>query len=696
LTFSMKQLGGAMKVAAVASLPLAFAMGKGVKTAASFEQAMADLGAVSRASEKDMDRLSKKAKEMGVVTAFSATESAQAMEMLARAGAKTEEQIGGVKGVLDLAAAGNVHYAESSDIVATVTRGMGRKFAQSGNLADILAAAASGATVTVSSLGESFRYGMAQARIMGIETEELTAIFGKLGDASLRGSMGGTALTAMLSKLASPSRRAAGLMKKWEVSLTDAHGKMLPISTIIDKISKKLGGITDAGERAKTMTEIFGRRGQKAYAALAAAGKESLDLLTTELRQASDGIGVAAEMAKKRLNTLIGAFKMLSATVEGMSIAVYGPVRDDIKKFVQEATGGLNSVLFAMQDLQEAQKTGADLQATATKLAEKHGAVAVSVALGLLDITKFLKDAWQGITKAVKNLGVWIKKVIGVEGIRTLVAMAGKVAAVTAVVGPLTLAIGAIGFVITRSVIPAVMSLGGVIKLALGPWGLLIGGVIALLSKTIEKIRGMDDAVGGATLKWEQFERQADGSLRKVGEVASKTQTKLTKQADRFLGALWAGLKAIVDTLSEGLVHILELLGIIERPPKVVWKGAEKWGVMPTPEAPELAGIARIKEKAARAKMPPEMPTEVATRLERERLRKEFRTEMERRFPTAKPMVDVNINNRMCIDGRDVAHSIQRQQTEIQERAGFKTTPWQRRMSMEHGAMPATVSVRSS
>jgi len=60
------------------------------------------------------------------------------------------------------------------------------------------------------------------------------------------------------------------------------------------------------------------------------------------------------------------------------------------------------------------------------------------------------------------------------------------------------------------------------------------------------------------------------------------------------------------------------------------------------------------------------------------------------------PPLNINLENHMCIDGRDVSHAVQRQQTEIQERAGFRTTPWQRRMSMEHGAMPATVGVRSS
>ena len=57
--------------------------------------------------------------------------------------------------------------------------------------------------------------------------------------------------------------------------------------------------------------------------------------------------------------------------------------------------------------------------------------------------------------------------------------------------------------------------------------------------------------------------------------------------------------------------------------------------------------------------------------------------------------IDVSIKNTMCIDGREVSGRLSKHQQEIQERAGFKTTPWQKRMALEQGAMPATAAVRS-
>ena len=93
----LDKFSGAMRSAALVTVPAGIIMYKAAKSAANFEQAIADLGAVSGASEKDLARLSAKAKEMGIVTAFSASESANAMEQLARAGATVEEQISGVR-----------------------------------------------------------------------------------------------------------------------------------------------------------------------------------------------------------------------------------------------------------------------------------------------------------------------------------------------------------------------------------------------------------------------------------------------------------------------------------------------------------------------------------------------------------------------------------------------------------------------
>jgi len=65
---------------------------------------------------------------------------------------------------------------------------------------------------------------------------------------------------------------------------------------------------------------------------------------------------------------------------------------------------------------------------------------------------------------------------------------------------------------------------------------------------------------------------------------------------------------------------------------------------------------------------------------------------------SGKPAVDVNVNvedkrqldvkNCMTVDGRELAVAQGRHKQEINERAGFKATPWQRRQMVEQGAAP--------
>jgi hypothetical protein len=72
-----------------------------VKTAADFESGMNGVRAVTGATGDDFEALQGKAREMGATTAYSATESANAMEFLGMAGWDTVEILDGLALLLD-------------------------------------------------------------------------------------------------------------------------------------------------------------------------------------------------------------------------------------------------------------------------------------------------------------------------------------------------------------------------------------------------------------------------------------------------------------------------------------------------------------------------------------------------------------------------------------------------------------------
>ena len=88
-----------------------------VKVGSDFEAAMSKVGAISGASAGDMVKLSDKAKQMGIDTKFSATESATALQYMAMAGWKTNDMLSGLPGIMNLAAASGEELGAVSDIV---------------------------------------------------------------------------------------------------------------------------------------------------------------------------------------------------------------------------------------------------------------------------------------------------------------------------------------------------------------------------------------------------------------------------------------------------------------------------------------------------------------------------------------------------------------------------------------------------
>ncbi len=349
----VQQLGSGLRSAALGALPLTAAVGAGISQAATFERQMSVVGSITRANEIDMAKLSKEAKRMGIISVFSATQAGQGMEYLARAGADTEQIIVSLQGAMNAAAADSIELGTASDIIAQTIKSMGLQWEDAAHVADVLSLASASANTNITMLGESFTYGASMAKSLGIPLEELTAIFGKLGDAGLQGSLAGTSFTNMMNKLVKPSEKAETTLRKWNVTLTEPSGKLKNVSTIIGQISNNMDKIPSAATRAKLAVELFGLRGAKAYNALRLQGKEALDDLENKLIAASYGVGAATEMADRRLDNFLGRLVLFGASIESLSIGLFAPMLKAFTPVVEQMTDGLNSILFSLDALND-------------------------------------------------------------------------------------------------------------------------------------------------------------------------------------------------------------------------------------------------------------------------------------------------------------------------------------------------------
>lgn len=208
-----------------------------------FEAGMSKVAAISGATGQDLDNLTKKAKEMGATTKFSATESAEAFSYMAMAGWKTEQMLDGIAPVMNLAAASGEDLASVSDIVTDALTAFGLKAEDAGHFADVLAAASSNANTNVAMMGESFKYAAPVAGSLGYSIEDVALALGLMANSGIKADMAGTSLRNMLNRMAKPTKESAMAMERLGLDLADDEGKMYSLRQIMDQMRKSFKNI---------------------------------------------------------------------------------------------------------------------------------------------------------------------------------------------------------------------------------------------------------------------------------------------------------------------------------------------------------------------------------------------------------------------------------------------------------------------
>lgn len=331
------------------TLPVAGIATAAVKTAADFESAMSEVGAISGASAKDMEKLTAKAKEMGATTSFSASESADAMKYMAMAGWKTRDMTAGIAGIMNLAAASGENLGKASDIVTDGLTAFNMTAKDSSRFADVMAAASSNANTNVSMMGESFKYCASTAGAMGYKVEDISVAIGVMANAGIKGSTAGTTLKNVIANMSKPTDTQAALMKKLGVSLTDGNGKTKSFAAVMDNLRSSFAGLSET-EKASAAATLAGKQSMSGLLTVVNASSKDFNKLTKAINGSS---GSAEKMAAKMLDNLNGQITLLKSAVEGILITLGDKLLPHIKKvvaWVQKAADYINSLSSAQVD----------------------------------------------------------------------------------------------------------------------------------------------------------------------------------------------------------------------------------------------------------------------------------------------------------------------------------------------------------
>lgn len=403
---SIAKTGIATAVTAISGMSTALAgvAGYSIKVGSSFEAGMSKVQAVSGASNEQLQRLSDKAKEMGATTKFSATEAADAMNYMAMAGWKTEDMLNGIDGIMNLAAASGEDLATTSDIVTDALTAFGLTAQDSTHFADVLAAASSNANTNVSMMGETFKYVAPVAGSLGYSAEDCAVAIGLMANSGIKASQSGTALRSMFSRLAKPSKEVKEAMEKLNISLTDSHGNMKSLDTLMGDLRKSFSGLSEA-EKAEMASSLAGQEAMSGLLAIVNASDADFNKLKDAIYGAD---GASAKMAETMQDNLKGKITITKSTIEGLGIKIYEEIEDPMKEAAEGATDSVGQISSALENggIDAAvEKTGNIIGGLSVKIAqESPKMVDASVLL--------LKSFVQGIKKNKNQLKYASREII--------------------------------------------------------------------------------------------------------------------------------------------------------------------------------------------------------------------------------------------------------------------------------------------
>ena len=429
-----------------------------VKTTMDFDSEMSKVRAISGATDKDFQNLRATALELGASTKYSATECAEGLEYMALAGWDAETACSTLPAVLNLAAAADMDLGRASDIVTDYLTAFGLSAEDAGKFVDQMAYAMSHSNTDVDMLGEAYKNCAATAGSMGYAVNDVTAVLMTMANAGIKGGEAGTALNAVMSRLATDTKGCATALKKYGVEVYDAQGNMNDLSSIMNGLTGVWGNLTDK-QQANLAKTIAGQSHYSAFMTImaglsekAAEGGQSFNDYSMALENCD---GTAEDMAKTMQDNLAGQLTTLKSTIEGIAIQIGDLLMPKVREVVakiqewaakfRDADEGTKKMIITIAGVAAAigpvlltgakvlkgivsvhdtvKKLGAGLNALKVATAGTLGpflAIAAVVAALVLAF-KHLWDTNEGFRTAITSIWQEIQGTVGrfIEGIRT-------------------------------------------------------------------------------------------------------------------------------------------------------------------------------------------------------------------------------------------------------------------------------------
>lgn len=279
------------------------ALGELAEPAMTFEQAMADLSAITGSVGEELEDLTKTARKVGMESGLGAAESARAFAILAGQIDVPIEQLKELqRQTILLAQAGALPLEDAANAVAGTINQFGYEASEASRVVNVLAAGSRAGGSEVVDLAESFKVTGAAAHSAGVALEETAAALEILAQNNTKGAEAGTAMRNMLIAM----QTKLGI----DISKTGFAGGL-------DIIRHKLNTMSSETERASFLAKSFGRENIVAAQYLL-ENADAVRAMTAEVT----GTNSAVEQAEIRNETWAHKMEVARAKMDEMLISL--------------------------------------------------------------------------------------------------------------------------------------------------------------------------------------------------------------------------------------------------------------------------------------------------------------------------------------------------------------------------------------
>jgi TP901 family phage tail tape measure protein len=540
-----QQFGRGLGSVAMASAPVGMAFGLMVRDGMKFEQSMANLKAVTLdSSGTSTESLKQLAKTLGATTKFSASEAADAMTNLARAGFDVKEIMAAVPGTLNAAAAEGIDLATAADLVASNVRAFGLSAAEASEVAGTLALVSARTNTNMVGLQEGMKFAAPAAKILGWNVKETALALGVMSDLGVKNTLAGTALRQAIVRLTKPTKETLsvfggrdGLNKV----LMDTEGRTRPLADVMMDFAGIVAKQPNAVKRAEMASKIFGVRAQSLGSAFTFTTErlEAFRAKQAELRKESGQ--TAEKMRDIQIQTLGGQFVLLRSALESVNIELFGLISNFTGKGVITVTDALSNLSLALRVVR-GEKI---VDPTSVALLKKMPAVYLDIANGIKDGFTAAKQAISSVISALGTVGRALG-LTGVEGARGISGLITKFTLLTVAIGPLSI----VGFGVLKL-------FGGFANMAIGA-GRVIYGLIPVIGSLGRMFVGLRWSILGPigivallVAQFVDFKSIWEGVKQSLGETGA-------------LGVLWDSLKSLAGEFGNLLASMFGVQGSSE------------------------------------------------------------------------------------------------------------------------------------